>query len=408
MRFPLLFIFLFGLTGWGTLMAQTNAGLVAYYSFDACSGADDSGNNSNGLLFGAPLCACGVVGQALQLDGLDDYVLIGGPVNAFLENNNFTIALFVKPLGTTGVDNLFSKSDTCTLFNSMVVKTLNATSRYDIKFTESIGLGHQLIEPYGNACWQHLVITFATTTLKVYVNGQLRQTSTLGNTPDLDNGGAFTIGSGECVGVDGSGTFEGLVDEVYIYSRALDEEEVLEMYDALAPDRIITQDAIIFSGQTVNTFVTNSCATDILWQPSLGVSDSSLLEPVLSPTVTTNYLASFTDEFGCSSFDSLLIEVLDPDSFPCDRILLPTAFTPNADGLNDGLRISNAPVIDQLLAFEIYDRWGNRMFFTDDLNGTWDGTYAGSAANAGTYLWRARYVCNGRENVAMGEVTLIR
>jgi gliding motility-associated-like protein len=88
--------------------------------------------------------------------------------------------------------------------------------------------------------------------------------------------------------------------------------------------------------------------------------------------------------------------------------LVPTAFTPNADGLNDELRISNAPVIDQLIAFEIYDRWGNRVFVTDDLNGTWDGSYGGSPLNPGTYLWRVNYWCNGRENVTMGEVTLLR
>jgi gliding motility-associated-like protein len=382
---------------------------VAYYSFDQCTGFDDSGNNSNGLLFGSPVCECGVDGLALRFDGVDDYVLIGGPVNAFLENTQFTIAFFVKPLGSAGTGNLLSKSDTCTFDRSMVIKTDGPAQSFDLAFTETAQLGHRFSQPYDTAaCWQHVAITMKNNQLGFYLNGVAVSTSIAAGTPDLDNSGALMLGTGECTGVDGSGFFDGLLDELYVYSRALDPEEILEMYEALAPDRIVTLDAIIFQGQSINTLATNTCATDIAWVPGAGTSDSTILEPELSPFQSTRYRAYFTDAYGCTTFDSLYIQVLDPDSFPCNRLLVPTAFTPNADGLNDALRISNAPVIDELLAFEVYDRWGNRVFVTEDLNGSWDGNYGGSPINPGTYLWRVNYRCNGRENVSMGEVTLIR
>lgn len=388
------------------LSAQINAGIVAQYSYDDCTSNDISGNNSFGQLNGSPACGCGVMGQCLIFDGIDDDIFVSGQVNSFLENPNFSISFYIKPQGS-GVENLFVKADTCLMLRAIIVQADNNANRYRIRIGESVNNTHDVTVPFATTCWQHVIIAMQNNSLRVYINGQLETTSTTASIPALGNNANLVIGGGACVNVDGSSRFEGLLDEVIFYSRGLTDEEALELYTSTAPDQILTNDAIIFQGQSVAITASSTCA-NVQWIPAVGVDSPNIAAPTLSPLDTTLYLATFQDAFGCITTDSILINVLDPNDFDCNRILLPNAFTPNDDGLNDVLRISNAPVIDQLIIFEIYDRWGNRVFATADLVGEWDGNYGGKPVNPGTYLWRVQYVCNGNQNVAMGEVSVLR
>jgi gliding motility-associated-like protein len=114
------------------------------------------------------------------------------------------------------------------------------------------------------------------------------------------------------------------------------------------------------------------------------------------------------DNDGCTSEDSIRITVIDPESIECGDILLPSAFTPNGDGLNDGFGISNIFATGDLLSLEVFDRWGNIVFRTNDVRGKWDGFYKGQAVNPGVFLYKVQYKCEGKENVKSGSVTVIR
>jgi gliding motility-associated-like protein len=70
-----------------------------------------------------------------------------------------------------------------------------------------------------------------------------------------------------------------------------------------------------------------------------------------------------------------------------NALYLPTAFSPNGDGINNIFEIFN---LDKELVFEfsIFDRWGNTIFRTDqESNLPWDGTYLGKSLTAGTYIY---------------------
>ncbi len=90
---------------------------------------------------------------------------------------------------------------------------------------------------------------------------------------------------------------------------------------------------------------------------------------------------------------------------------VPNAFTPNDDGVNDRFR----PLLDCELTsyvFEIYNRWGQRIFFTNEKSDAWDGTYLGANAPPDVYFWRLQYN-RIQEDVQQrfsknGDVTLIR
>ena len=66
-----------------------------------------------------------------------------------------------------------------------------------------------------------------------------------------------------------------------------------------------------------------------------------------------------------------------------DTFAIPTAFTPNGDGVNDTYYIMANNV--KSFHMDIYDRWGQEVFSSDDINTHWDGTYKGKPQPTGTY-----------------------
>ena len=81
----------------------------------------------------------------------------------------------------------------------------------------------------------------------------------------------------------------------------------------------------------------------------------------------------------------------------------PNAFSPNDDGKNDKFRVYGP--VDEIIRFQlqIYDRWGAKLFETEDLQEGWDGTIDGKPAPAGVYVWIADYTIRPSAVVSEGE-----
>ena len=89
-------------------------------------------------------------------------------------------------------------------------------------------------------------------------------------------------------------------------------------------------------------------------------------------------------------------------------IFVPTAFTPNGDGLNDEF-IPVAVGISRLDYFRVFNRWGNEVFATTQMKQGWNGTYKGIDQGADTYVWMVRGVdFTGRVVEKKGTMVLIR
>jgi gliding motility-associated-like protein len=65
---------------------------------------------------------------------------------------------------------------------------------------------------------------------------------------------------------------------------------------------------------------------------------------------------------------------------------VPDAFTPNGDQVNDIIKVDGWG-IKKLLEFRIFNRWGNEVFYTDDINTGWDGYLDGKLQSQGTYMY---------------------
>jgi gliding motility-associated-like protein len=115
------------------------------------------------------------------------------------------------------------------------------------------------------------------------------------------------------------------------------------------------------------------------------------------------YTILIKDSSGCINNDKQEVWVFEkPD------VYAPTAFTPNKDSANDEF-IPFYINIKSLESFRIFNRWGVKIFETNDMSKHWDGKINGVNAPLETYTWVVEcYDVNGVKLVRKGMVTLIR
>jgi len=95
------------------------------------------------------------------------------------------------------------------------------------------------------------------------------------------------------------------------------------------------------------------------------------------------------------------------DVVPKPLVYIPNAFTPNGDGLNDGFGVKAEGIQEFLM--EIYNRWGELIFSTTDINELWDGTYKGKKLD-NTEVFVYKVTAQGIDNQTQrfnGRVTLV-
>jgi len=117
------------------------------------------------------------------------------------------------------------------------------------------------------------------------------------------------------------------------------------------------------------------------------------------------YTVDVVDGQGCLVRDTLVIE---PGPC-CQEVFLPNAFSPNGDGRNDEFRVLSTAGIE-LEQFEVYNRWGIRVWQTSNVRSSWNGEYDGERAATGTFYYVLRYRCltDGQTYTMKGDVVLVR
>jgi gliding motility-associated-like protein len=94
---------------------------------------------------------------------------------------------------------------------------------------------------------------------------------------------------------------------------------------------------------------------------------------------------------------------------PDYSIYVPNAFTPNGDGTNDYFRIYGKLNSLSYLEIQIFDRWGELVFRSNDLNFAWDGTFRGAMETPAIFIWQLNLTfINGHSEYKKGSLTLIR
>jgi len=146
---------------------------------------------------------------------------------------------------------------------------------------------------------------------------------------------------------------------------------------------------MLYTGSTINLWATESMQS-YLW--STGYTGEVL--PVDSQG---DYWVEVKDWHCCTNFDSVYVKVFE--------YYIPNAFTPNGDGLNDIFRVVGLYRNISFMMY-IYNRWGQLVFQSDDIDQGWDGTVKNQLAESDTYIWILQVDFLGEDIITNGDVVL--
>ena len=139
------------------------------------------------------------------------------------------------------------------------------------------------------------------------------------------------------------------------------------------------------------------------WSPASSVACPTCSLATVSPTSDTWYYCTQTNEYGCSSIDSALVTV----DIICGDVFVPSAFSPNGDYNNDVLKVRGNCLVS--MTFVVYDRWGEKVFESEDPAFGWDGTFRSKPMDTAVFFYHlTAKTADGKSHELKGDVTLIR
>jgi len=233
-----------------TFEAIADKDLLGCWRFDAGSGVtaqDSSGNGNTGTITGARWAPT-ITGCALDFDGMDDFVKIGSAPS--LDNlEAITLAAWIYPRADTHWHVLDKGDGDKRIFALGTKKRLIGMVRYKGTRAYSESANNTFLLDR----WQHVVMTWSQTTNKtrIFLDGlEVRYSlQEVGSGAMLDDSKyPFFIGARGAM--RGTTYFDGLIDDVFIYGRALNPGEIMVLYNWLTTDGHVQSDKGLLSKRT--------------------------------------------------------------------------------------------------------------------------------------------------------------
>ena len=166
-------------------------------------------------------------------------------------------------------------------------------------------------------------------------------------------------------------------------------------------------DSIILA--PVLDFDWNVTGIEFLWEPATYLSCVNCTNPVVTPEKDVIYSVTAIDNNGCSQTQIIRINAVKDI-----RVFIPSAFSPNDDGINDILVFNSNNLVSKVNYFKVFNRWGNLMFEATDFEPNndshgWDGRFNGEELNGGAYVYYTEFVfIDGTVQTKSGWVTLLK
>ena len=223
------------------------------------------------------------------------------------------------------------------------------------------------------------------------------------------NGGAY--GSSPVFANLSAGLYQVSVQDVF--GCEWDTEVALQAAQELMVD--LGMDIRMEFGDTINLeALSNGNIVEYRWAggPLLdcpGMDTLNCYNPRIAPPESTAYSVTVVDEDGCTAEDRINVIVEKQR-----EVFVPTAFSPDGDGVNDTFTIFAGNEVREIKSFLIYNRWGEEMYSLFDFMPNspvlgWDGSHRGQMMNAGVYVYFAEVeFTDGEVIVYKGDVVLLR
>jgi gliding motility-associated-like protein len=393
--------------------------LLLYYPFSG-NANDASGNNYHGTISGATLTTdrFGNPNSAYYFNGINSFIDMPN-VPALKPSFPVTISFWVYIEDINTLNPEFITTDF--LLNSYTGVFMNIDPSYK-RIQLNIGDGTPGVTSNAQRrtkigttsitadTWHHIVgVVRGIVDMDIYINCQNDGGSYIGTGGPLNySQQPGTIGRNDLVGVNPY-HLKGKLDEIKYWNRALTPAEVQMLCGLFAnagPNQTICDGQSVMIGG--NPSAQNGAAPyTYAWSPTTGLNNPNISNPVASPTTTTTYTLVITDNLNITSSASATVTVIDCSSQSAD-LYIPNIFSPNDDGLNEVFYVRGEGITG--LELLIYNRWGEKIFESADINHGWDGTYKGKECIPGvyTYMVKIRFSNLQYDVVKSGTITLVR
>jgi len=296
-----LLTFVFG----GMLMAQDyTSGLVGHWKFDEGSGSDagDAAGTNDGTIYNATWSADSrpPVGYSLDFNGTNAYIDIASP-HGILGAGDRTVSMWINPtsLGTEAGSFFICSRDE--VLNGFAILYVDATE--EIAIDHGSAGTHRVYTGYKPPLdeWTHIAFTFDQSVPEItfFVNGNYEGTFTNDSLGDIEPTHPIRIGAAQATDPDPRFFFDGLIDDVRIYDRALSETDIQTMYTDTLPVELSSFTAIVTADMTVQVQWTAETETNMLGYhvyraESNNLSDAVRISGSIIPAANTSTEQHYT------------------------------------------------------------------------------------------------------------------
>jgi gliding motility-associated-like protein len=166
-------------------------------------------------------------------------------------------------------------------------------------------------------------------------------------------------------------------------------------------DAYAGNDTIFAIGQPIQLYGTGG--EFYKWTPATGLSADNIPNPIVTLDHDAQFVLTATTAIGCATSDTVKFKV-----FKGPELYVPSAFSPNNDGVNDVFKFI-AVGMKSVDLFQIYNRYGQLIYSSTDINKGWDGKLNGISQPSSTYVWMIKGTdLVGSPHFKRGTVTLVR
>jgi gliding motility-associated-like protein len=192
-------------------------------------------------------------------------------------------------------------------------------------------------------------------------------------------------------------------EEINIDKENISNNENLRLTSEASTPNSFDSSSISFKGDSIICFgedakLVVSEGFKYLWN-----NGKTTNQITVSPVFTSDYTVEVTDEFGNKIEHNFKVEV----DKSCSSVMIPSAFSPDNDGINDKFEIYAQGLLDYEI--RIFNRQGQLLFVSNDINQHWDGTYNGETLATGVYVYRIAYTdAKGNQQIKQGTLSIVR
>ncbi len=167
------------------------------------------------------------------------------------------------------------------------------------------------------------------------------------------------------------------------------------------------KDTLVELGETIPIHLdaVGGNMADIVWSPPYYLTCGDCQDPVSNTVNNIVYEVAVVSDSGCTAYDTVRIRVN-----PTYQLYVPNAFTPNGDGINDYFEIFGNKKVWLEMEMIVFNRWGEKVFESKDMNFQWDGKFRGVLQNPQVYVYELylTYINGYKMPLQKGSLTLIR